>query len=1601
MKKILFLVFALFSVSFYSQVIQVTPMSSGGIQGLIENTLINSPCIVPVNSSSTSGSSINGLGSFTNTNPNFPITRGVIMSSGSVASAPGPNNSILSAGEVGWGTDNDMESILGTPTGSFYYKNATSLGFNFTATTTNFSFDYVFSSEEYGNQQCSTTRPDTFVFILTDLTDTTIAPKNIAKVPGTNDPVSTKTIRDAQYNPACASSNAQYFGSLNPTNSATNFQGQTKLLTASATLIIGHQYGVKFVVADGTDDTYDSAIFISSDSFNIGQQQVLGPDLLETTDTALCDDQNYTIASSINAANVISWEKDGVVIPGQIGPSLLINSTATPISGSGTYTLTYTIPGGCLPITDDVIIEFYPQLTTPNPITINKCTGSPSYNLGYNSGVVSNGLNYTPIISYHLNSADAIANTNQQLINFVGTAGTTLFVRIQKPDTGCFVVKSFQIQILNPILNSQLNLGGVTPFLNVCSTKSSPNNSAVNFAGLSGGILGSLSPASNYVVSYHSSLPNASSGGAVITGGNGYALVNNNAVIFVRVQSKTDPSCFVTTSFIVKVNPLPQVDTLTDVAVCSGYALPNITNGTYWTETDGPNGTGIQLAIGDIITGTLAQPATTIYIYSQSTTLASCFNESKFKVTTIFPQKLQINTDAPNHQCGDYALPTLENGTYWTAPGGPTGGGTELTGGTLITTNQTIYFYFSSPESVSGCPIQGNFGIVITPEIDLGTPRQNYFNCSSFTLPPIGITGAAYYDAPGGTGNQLPVGFVVTPPGGITPYEKTIYVYADTGAPDFCPSEDEFTIFIGVPTIPNIIQCSGYALPALPIGNYFDGPGGTGTQYNAGDIITLTNGVPTKTFYVYVPPTALNCANNEGLFTITIIQPEIDTVLSSSQCDGYLLPPLNKGIYKTDSYANNGTTVNIADPITTTTTLFVYNEVVGSTPLCYNESPFTITIVPKAIIDVRDRLDVCTGTSIALSPLTNGSYYTKPDGPNGTGILLPAGFVINNTDPLVVNQEPIYIYNSNSLNCKTESSFLVNFYSITSSIPADQNLCDLTYTLPAQTSGAKYYSAPNGPQGTAPEGTPGNGVEITNPIISSTRSIWVYNSGPRGACKIDTQFNVTINTTPVLGNFPDVFVCEKYTLPTLSVGKYYTQPNGAGTELSGDITTSTTSPIYVYAANGIAPNLCKAEKSFNVTVYNVSDILDVNTCENYTLPALAPNTNYYSNSNGIGLINPITPITISQTIYIRGSSGFTTNCFDEESFAVTINPKPSIGVIPPANLKFCDDSDNLNDGLRAIDLNQFTADLVGTQTNIVTKYYPSLIDAEDQTNEITSPTILKDVFARLNNSIFTNSICKAIIAINITINKIPEPKLEDKIICVNNTTNLPATGAFVTFDTNLTTGHTFEWKDKNGIMTTELGSTFTTNIIGDYSVIATNIITGCVSKSVSASVIPSSIAITAYVVTQNFEDNQTIEVIATGANDDFIYSLDGGPFVESNIFSNLPTGNHIIIVRDKNGCGDSPPINVLIINFPKFFTPNGDTFNDTWNIKGLSENQKNAKITIFDRTGKLLKQISPNSNGWDGTYNGVNMPSSDYWFTVLYLEDGITKEFKSHFSMKR
>ncbi len=1669
MKKVLCLFLVFFTVSFYSQFINVASSSPQQLA----NKIVNTNCVTTsnwsVNSGSTSpGNPASSIGSFTNTNPNFPFANGIIMSTGSITNVQGPKVPTNGDGNLGWAGDADMNLALGASN----FLNASSIQFNFSSTVSAFNFNYVFASDEYGNNQC--TSGDGIVILLTNLA--TGVTQNLAKIPVVNQNVSVATIRKNIFNTTCGDVNPSFFSTfysgLDTATAPINFLGQTVLMSASATLIPNQQYRLKIVIADTNDGQNDSALFMNYAPVILDDPNRLGPDISSTNNTALCNGNQgntYTLSTGLPATYTYVWEKDGVVLPGATGPNYTIPVAET--FGIHVYKVTY-LTGLCGVFDgkrDSVLIEFLPLPVTPDPIGLYKCTGSSaSYNFLTNTNIISQGLSFVPLVSYHVSQFDADNNIGVLPTVYTGSV-SPIFVRILNPGISCPVIKSFVLGVASDPLATQ-----PAPIDDLCGRSATLQSTPFNLSTLNTTVLNGQSNLI-YGVSYHLNQQSADNNtGLFPAAPNGFSIVETST-IYIRVYVISNPGCYTTTSVQFVVKPLLVADKpLANVVYCNnpGYTLPPLTNGKYFPNKyiEGVAGSqGTEIPAGTIITAPTGSNTVTIYISNLITTADVCSQEWELKITLIKPE---IFTETNKTVCDEYPLPDLDYGDYINV----TTGAIIPQGSSITVTTQVGYSFVSDGTTINpACTVTaGPITITIENKPDLGPIRENLFVCNTpYSLPSLAAyPGAKYYTASGGaSGSGVEITNLDITSELIANGFKQIHVFLAGTGTLACPNDQGYKVVLGIEPIAPILNCN-YTLPEPNIGKYYSGPGGTGTEYPVGYQVEQSGII-----YLYTPiPPGVICNPsyvNEIAISITVTQPAIDdipgfTLLTTGEkqvtsCGPFTLPVLTNGKYYSDShYGADPTGGNLlvggVTKITETGFVYRYSEIIDNTKtppeVCSFEKKFKIIINPEVLLDdVNASPSLCGVSFYDLPPLVNGNYYT---GPGETGTLL-------NTDALrkiLSSPTPITIYAFNKdtvNNCPPkEVAILLEFRNITVDYPladATNNIIErcTSYTLPSPING-KFYEGPGGPQGTAILPIAGNGVLIpngTNLTIPATtlnfydKTIYIYNSflvGVREYCPTDDSKVTRIilykepKITTVLN---DMYFCGPTPitgadLPTLSgpnisanlPAKYYTQSHLAGGTGGIEITPTTVltngQTVYAYVKNeSIVANSifagCFDEKSFKVNIFKVDTGSNIDSCGSQSLAALPTLTvgGYFTNSTGTSPLSQTdlentTTIPIVRTVYIYASSGFPAGkCqSDFSTFTITINPVPVTFPVALVDRTFCDEFDNQNDGIYNVALSQYDATIKGLSqagNQFSVTYHTSLADVSSYSatnnNAITASSITP-VFAVVRNSVSTTCF-SAPYQLDFVINKVPEPKLEDKIICVDNKTNLAQAGTTVTLDSALSLAdHAFEWKDKNGIMLTELGSTLTTSIVGVYSVIATNTTTGCVSKSVSASVIPSSIAITGYTVTQNFEDNQTIVVIASGANDDFEYSLDGAPFVDSNIFENLTDGDHVIIVRDKNGCGDAPPLNALIINYPKFFTPNGDSFNEYWNIKGL-KNQINSKISIYDRTGKLLKQISPNSDGWDGTYNGVDMPSNDYWFVVRYLEDGIEKEFKSHFAMKR
>ena len=143
-------------------------------------------------------------------------------------------------------------------------------------------------------------------------------------------------------------------------------------------------------------------------------------------------------------------------------------------------------------------------------------------------------------------------------------------------------------------------------------------------------------------------------------------------------------------------------------------------------------------------------------------------------------------------------------------------------------------------------------------------------------------------------------------------------------------------------------------------------------------------------------------------------------------------------------------------------------------------------------------------------------------------------------------------------------------------------------------------------------------------------------------------------------------------------------------------------------------------------------------------------------------------------------------------------------------------------------------------------------------------------------------------------------------------------------------------------------------------------------------------------------NKNSVELIPPPTGDPYEYSLDGTNYQTLPLFTNLAAGEYTAYIRNSSTC-EYLTYPITILDYPRFFTPNNDGYNDTWKIKNLDLFPK-AILTIFDRYGNLLTQINTVNSEWNGKFNGYELPADDYWFTLNFGEGKVSK---GHFSLKR
>lgn len=377
---------------------------------------------------------------------------------------------------------------------------------------------------------------------------------------------------------------------------------------------------------------------------------------------------------------------------------------------------------------------------------------------------------------------------------------------------------------------------------------------------------------------------------------------------------------------------------------------------------------------------------------------------------------------------------------------------------------------------------------------------------------------------------------------------------------------------------------------------------------------------------------------------------------------------------------------------------------------------------------------------------------------------------------------------------------------------------------------------------------------------------------------------------------------------------------------------------------------------------------------------------------------------IASTIYARVENA-------DGCYAVsTIHLQVSTTSFPAGYLQqlvVCDD-DGLNDGFYEFDLRRNELEFFNqfpSGQNLSVRYYEDFEDAQLNRNEIPNPSqfintkeFSQMIYIRVQSA--DNGDCFGVGPhLQLTVHPLPEfSVIQREGLCLNG-------NPIVLEIENPTGNYSFIWTDENhDVVSTEASATISSG--GTYTIIARSQ-AGCESVPVLFSVEASERA--------NLTDDSisiddlsdvntiTIDTNSLGIGDyEFSLGSSSGPYQDAPIFTNVAAGVYTLYAQDKNGCGVAE-LEVYVMGFPKYFTPNNDGFNDRWNLKGF-EGQFSAQsyIDIYDRYGTFLSRIQLNDLGWDGFYKGEPLPANDYWFVAHFLDhDGKLRNYKGHFSLVR
>lgn len=1580
-------------------------------QQLIENNLIQG-CVETSNIQSLYNGEINGFNSFAyfeRAGSTFPFENGIMLSTGNAMSGGNTqNNAILNEGQPNWGTDPDLETALGI-TGTV---NATSIEFEFISVTNQIQFNYILASEEYfGDFPCNYS--DGFAFLIKE-TGSSNPYENIAVIPGTTIPVNTNTIHDDIIG-FCSASNGEYFEGYNIGD--TNYNGRTVVMTAMADIQPNVQYSIKLVIADQTDKNYDSAVFIEGNSFNASVD--LGNDIQTCASTVTLD------GNIDNSDAIYTWFLDTNEITGETQSTL--NATQT-----GLYTVFAEIPlAGSTCIIEDSINVVLSSTQAADEISDYELCDDASgdekeiFDLSTKDAeILASVPNSSYIISYHLTASDAQSNSGVISGSFQNISNPqTIYIKIEDTVNGCLAYQSFDL-IVNP-----LPIVTAPTHLIACAESAADGTTLIDLSEKDEEITnGNL----DLVATYHLTQDDATNGVNAIP--LPYANTNINETIFVNVTNSIT-GCSTSTTLTFEV-----------------INKPVINQGEHYIDAcdadeDGFSIFDLSSMIDNVLEG-LTGVTVTFHETQEDADLGTnpITDESNYANINSNVQTVFIRVEDDTTGCASITAIELHTNLLLT--------GTNIRDYSLCDENNNGEEAFDFEEITESIidDLEDIMGYEITVEYYLTEDdRDNQTNpidtSVSFTPTENPQTIYIHISSPN-CGEDAEFDLILNSIAEFAPIDTQI----------ICDEDQDGITNIDLSEFDSLIT---NGQPDFTV-RYFANLEDAENDENALPTI-YTNTTSPETIYTRITFGPTSCAFTNAYDIQVLPAPlsndPTDIIICDDDQDGISNINLNaKNTEVVDDQTNINitfhTTINDAEgdlnAITSTasypaSTSIIFVRVENALSGCASIESFDVIVNTLPIINDINLYRFCEigndgfGEFMFSSQdaeILNGQtgkevfyFETATDAANNTNPIDKDAVYVNLSNPQTIHlrvenitdpdcfstssfpievgtnpdfNEPtdIFICDDQTNDGSVNFDFNIQFNEIIENLPEIQDVTFHASQLDAfnnEDALPMSYDNTVNPQQIY--------VRINNGSICESYTSFVLNviaapdvneSIPLEQCDDDydgiTTFDLTLTEFDILDVRQDNIVISYYETEDDAFG----QSNAISDPANY---TNLTNPqtVYIRVTNSISdcfvtlplelnvnlPPVFNPISSFEIcdTETDTTDLTQINAVlldetENVIVTYFSSEADARNQENTLN--NDYTYLTNNDVLFARIEFS-TTHCFFIHSFNLVVNPLPIAN--QPDNLEACDDD---FDGLLEFDLTQQNAQVLGGQNtnNFTVSYYLDQILAEegvsalgDSYDSMTNETL----YIRVENNATG---CYSTTSFMIIVFERPILDIGDQVVCIDN---LPL---IVSANTN-NAGDLYQWSTNESTPEIEI-----TNI-GTYSVTVTTP-NGCVSSEVFT-VTESETATIEITETVDFSDPNNITVTISGIGN-YLYQLDDFPPQDSGFFENVSLGYHTITIIDLNGCAEVSK-DIVVIDAPKFFTPNNDSYFDTWHITGV-ETLTGTVVSIYDRYGKLLTTIDSQSKGWDGYYNGNLMRASDYWFVADVKKGSIQFQVKGHFALR-